>query len=134
MNSLGQLPGFQPNSPSQRNGVDRIEGSVSQAKNERERLDGSDFDNDAALSIPARTHYNAANDIILVWHQVMLDANAADTLQAIPDQPGPARGSRAFAIVSVAIQSSRNQKISQANVHSSPANQFGCRRRHFHSC
>lgn len=103
MASLGQFPVLKPNSLSPRNAVDRIEGSLSQVKNELEMLGASLFDNDAALSIPGRTPYNAANDIILVWNQVMLDANAADTLQAIPDQPGPCRGSRAFAIVSVAM-------------------------------
>lgn len=44
-----------------------------------------------------------SKDIVLYWNSVMLDANAADTLQVIPDQPGPCRGSRAFAIVSVAV-------------------------------
>lgn len=47
--------------------------------------------------------YNPANDIVLVWNQVMLDANAQDTRQLLQDQPGPTRCSRAFAIVSAAV-------------------------------
>jgi len=44
-----------------------------------------------------------ANDIILVWNQVMLDANAGDCRLLLQDQGGPTRTSRAFAIVSVAM-------------------------------
>ena len=47
--------------------------------------------------------YDPAKDIILVWNQVMLDANAGDSRLLIPDQGGPTRTSRAFAIVSVAM-------------------------------
>ncbi len=47
--------------------------------------------------------YNPANDIVLVWNQVMLDANAQDSRQLLQDQPGPTRCSRAFAIVSAAV-------------------------------
>lgn len=47
--------------------------------------------------------YDPANDVILAWNQVMLDANAGDSRQLIPDQGGPTRTSRAFAIVSVAM-------------------------------
>jgi len=42
-------------------------------------------------------------DIILVWNQVMLDANANDSRLLLQDQGGPTRTSRAFAIVSVAM-------------------------------
>lgn len=44
-----------------------------------------------------------ANDIILEWNQVMLDANAADCRLVLQDQGGPTRTARAFAIVSVAM-------------------------------
>lgn len=47
--------------------------------------------------------YNPSADIILVWNQVMLDMNAGDSRLLIPDQGGPTRTSRAFAIVSVAM-------------------------------
>ena len=53
--------------------------------------------------IAAATHYDPAKDMILVWNQVMLDANAADSRLVIPDQGGPTRTSRAFAIVSAAM-------------------------------
>lgn len=52
--------------------------------------------------------YNPANDIVLVWNQVMLDANAQDSRQLIQDQGGPTRCSRAFAIVSAAVYDSYN--------------------------
>ena len=42
-------------------------------------------------------------DVVLAWNQVMLDANAADHSLANPDQGGPTRTSRAFAIVSAAV-------------------------------
>lgn len=42
-------------------------------------------------------------DVILAWNQILLDANAADHALASPDQGGPTRTSRAFAIVSVAM-------------------------------
>lgn len=47
--------------------------------------------------------YDPAKDIILVWNQVMLDANVGDSRLLIPDQGGPTRTSRAFAIVCVAM-------------------------------
>ena len=47
--------------------------------------------------------YDPAPDIILVWNQVMLDANAGDSRLLLQDQGGPTRTSRAFAIVSVAM-------------------------------
>lgn len=47
--------------------------------------------------------FKPSNDIILAWNQVMLDANAGDSRLLIPDQGGPTRTSRAFAIVSVAM-------------------------------
>ena len=53
-----------------------------------------------AQSLPP---YNASADIILVWNQVMLDMNVGDSRQLIPDQGGPTRTSRAFAIASVAM-------------------------------
>ena len=43
------------------------------------------------------------SDIVLVWNQAMLDANAADSRLLFPDQAGPTGTSRAFAIVSVAV-------------------------------
>ena len=43
------------------------------------------------------------DDVVLAWNQVMLDANAADHSLVNPDQGGPARTSRAFAIVSAAV-------------------------------
>lgn len=42
-------------------------------------------------------------DVVLAWNKVMLDANAADHSVASPDQGGPTRTSRAFAIVSAAV-------------------------------
>ena len=47
--------------------------------------------------------YTPSNDIVLVWNQVMLDANAGDSRLLLADQAGPTRTSRAFAIVSVAM-------------------------------
>ncbi len=57
-------------------------------------------DRGVAQSLPP---YNASADIILFWNQVMLDMNAGDSRLLIPDQGGPTRTSRAFAIVSVAM-------------------------------
>jgi len=42
-------------------------------------------------------------DVVLVWNLTMLDANAADHALASPDQGGPTKTSRAFAIVSAAM-------------------------------
>ena len=44
-----------------------------------------------------------AQDVVLDWNLIMLDANAADHSLSPPDQGGPTRTSRAFAIVSVAM-------------------------------
>jgi hypothetical protein len=43
------------------------------------------------------------DDVVLTWNAVMLDANAVDHSFASPDQAGPTRTSRAFAIVSAAV-------------------------------
>jgi hypothetical protein len=57
----------------------------------------------ASSSFGTNAAKNASKDIILVWNQVMLDASANDSRSSSPDQPGPCRQSRAFAIVSVAM-------------------------------
>lgn len=43
------------------------------------------------------------HDVVLAWNKVMLDANAADHALASPDQGGPTKTSRAFAMVSTAV-------------------------------
>lgn len=45
----------------------------------------------------------STTDVALAWNQIMLDANAIDSTMAVPDQGGPTRTSRAFAIVSAAM-------------------------------
>jgi hypothetical protein len=60
-------------------------------------------DSATTLAQSARPPLDPSKDIILVWNQVMLDANAADSRLLIQDQGGPTRTSRAFAIVSVAM-------------------------------
>lgn len=42
-------------------------------------------------------------DVVLAWNDIMLDANAADHSLAAPDQGGPTKTSRAFAMVSTAV-------------------------------
>ncbi len=44
-----------------------------------------------------------AEDVVLAWNRIMLDANAVDHALSPPDQPGPTFTSRAFAIVSAAV-------------------------------
>lgn len=44
-----------------------------------------------------------SDDVVLSWNAVLLDADAADHAQAAPDQGGPTRSSRAYAIVSAAM-------------------------------
>ena len=44
-----------------------------------------------------------SDDVVLSWNAELLEADAADHAQAAPDQGGPTRASRAFAIVSVAM-------------------------------
>ena len=56
-----------------------------------------------ALAQSLKPPYDPSKDIILVWNQVMLDANAGDSRLLLQDQGGPTRTSRAFAIVSVAM-------------------------------
>jgi len=45
----------------------------------------------------------SSTDVALAWNQIMLDANAIDSMLPIADQGGPTKTSRAFAIVSVAM-------------------------------
>jgi membrane-associated phospholipid phosphatase len=45
----------------------------------------------------------SSTDVALAWNQIMLDANAIDSMQLIQDQGGPTRTARAFAIVSLAM-------------------------------
>ncbi len=59
--------------------------------------------NCSAPAIFAQSSKVPSSDIILVWNQVMLDANAADSRLLLKDQGGPTRDSRAFAIISVAM-------------------------------
>jgi membrane-associated phospholipid phosphatase len=42
-------------------------------------------------------------DVVLAWNEVLLDADASDHALAAPDQGGPTRAARAFAIVSAAV-------------------------------
>ncbi|MCI0359908.1 MAG: phosphatase PAP2 family protein [Planctomycetaceae bacterium] len=44
-----------------------------------------------------------SSDVVLSWNAELLDADAADHARAAPDQGGPTRASRAFAIVSAAM-------------------------------
>jgi hypothetical protein len=44
-----------------------------------------------------------SDDVVLAWNAELLDADAADHARAAPDQGGPTRASRAFAIVSAAV-------------------------------
>lgn len=57
----------------------------------------------AVCSVAQAAPPKSSTDVALAWNQVMLDANAIDSLMETPDQGGPTRTSRAFAIVSVAM-------------------------------
>jgi hypothetical protein len=46
---------------------------------------------------------SSGEDVALAWNLIMQDATAHDHSLSRPDQPGPTRTSRAFAIVSVAV-------------------------------
>lgn len=53
-------------------------------------------------------------DPVLEWNALMLQANATDAGLAHPDQPGPTRESRAFAIVSAAVYDAVNSIVPTA--------------------
>lgn len=57
----------------------------------------------SGLAQTAVPPYRPGSDVVLYWNQIMLDANAADHSLALPDQGGPTRTTRAFAIVSAAV-------------------------------
>jgi membrane-associated phospholipid phosphatase len=73
--------------------------------------------NQQTASTPSRTPRNAL-DRLLLWNEIMLDANAVDHTGMLPngtspnpmagDQQGPTRNSRAFAIVSLAVYDAVN--------------------------
>src|SRR5437763_17087104 len=57
------------------------------------------------LGLPGRAR---AEDPILEWNAVMIQANAVDCAQTAPQQPGPVLVARAFAMTSAAMYDALN--------------------------
>src|SRR5512132_4067857 len=64
---------------------------------------GSRYHTAPQFHLEAKSKLPFALDAVRRWNGIMLDANGADHALSIPDQVGPLRTARAFAIVQIAI-------------------------------